>query len=537
MMRQILILVFLLALVSCKSIESYNAQVTSLHTVAVVHDDIDAIYEQLQKHHPRLYQYTTKEVLDFKFDSLKRSVKEPITSQEFYEKLAPVLKEVRQGHISVAPPKEKFTKAERKTLNKKKFEFYELDFEYLDDALWVTGARTDSALIGSEVLKINGAYPTDLINKYQNQIASDGYNTTLYDRAIGKGFARMYYRDKGFLDSLVIKFKLRDSVFTRVLKRVDKNKQADSVQKPQDSSVVKPLTKAERNAKKIAEREKRKRHKKLGYIASRKEYIRNFNYLNDAVAIMKIRGFEDGPYKEFYNESFQKLDSLNTPYLILDLRDNGGGRIGEIDYLFSYLAQEPYQFINKSEVTSRVPFMTFAMANGSPTGLKIVSAILSPIIVTHNLLKTQKVNDTLYYKFKYSKTREPKENNFKGQVYVLINGNSFSASSIISTNLKALNLATFVGEETGGAYNGTVAGIYKYYTLPNSLIKIRFGLMQIESPFKTEPDGYGVKPDVYIVPTHEDRLNGKDPELEWILMDIEKDKSYSGSGKANEIGN
>ena len=47
----------------------------------------------------------------------------------------------------------------------------------------------------------------------------------------------------------------------------------------------------------------------------------------------------------------------------------------------------------------------------------------------------------------------------------------------------------------------------------------------------------GVKPDVYIVPTHEDRLNGKDPELEWILMDIEKDKSYSGSGKANEIGN
>ncbi|PNQ72872.1 peptidase S41 [Hanstruepera neustonica] len=536
-MRHLLLLVSLILIVSCKSVEKYNAQVTSLHSIYDLQEDVDAIYGQLKRHHPRLYQYSSKETLDFKFDSLKNTIVKPITSQEFYEKLAPVVREVRQGHISVAPPKEKFTKPERKELNKKKFEFYELDFECLDDALWVTGARTDSALIGSQVLKVNTENPMDLIKKYEHQIASDGYNTTLYSRAIGKNFARLYYRDKGFLDSVALTFKLRDSVFTRVLKRVDKNKPADSVQKPQDSTVVKTLTKDERNAKKIAEREKRKRHKKLGYISSRKEYIRNFNYLNDAVAIMKIRGFEDGPYKEFYSESFQKLDSLNTPYLILDLRDNGGGRIGEIDYLFSYLAQEPYQFINnKSEVTSRVPFMTFAMANGSPTGLKIVSAILSPIIVTHNLLKTQKVNDTLYYKFKYSKIRQPKENNFKGQVYVLINGNSFSASSIISTNLKALNLATFVGEETGGAYNGTVAGIYKYYTLPNSLVKIRFGLMQIESPYKTEPDGFGIKPDVYIVPTHEDRLNGKDPELEWILMDIEKDKSYSGSGKANQIG-
>ncbi len=535
-MRHILLLVSLLLIVSCKSVEKYNAQVTSLHSVADLQDDVDAIYKQLRKHHPRLYQYSSKETLDFKFDSLKNTIVKPITSQEFYEKLAPVVREVRQGHISVVPPKEKFTKAERKALNKKKFELYELDFEYLDDALWVAGARTDSALIGSEVLKIDGEYPADLITKYQNQIASDGYNTTLYNRAISKGFTRLYYRDKGFLDSVPLTFKLRDSVFTRVLKRVDKNKKSDSVQKPKDSTTVKPLTKTERKAAKVAQKEKRKLNKKLGYNPSRKEYIRNFNYLNDAVAIMKIRGFSDGPYKEFYNESFEKLDSLDTPYLILDLRDNGGGRIGEIEYLFSYLAQEPYQFINKSEVTTRVPFMTFAMANGSPTGLKIVSAILSPIIVTHNLLKTQKVNDTLYYKFKYSKIRQPKDNNFKGQVYVLINGNSFSASSIISTNLKALNLATFVGEETGGAYNGTVAGICKYYTLPNSLVKIRFGLMQIESPYKTEPDGYGIKPDVYIVPTHEDRLNGKDPELEWILMDIEKDKSYSGSGKANQIG-
>ena len=533
-MRHFLLSCLLLVIVSCKSVEKYNQQVVTLHSVDELKSDVDAVYKQLKKHHPHLYQYTPREILDYKFDSLKTTIVKPITSQEFYEKIAPVIKEVRQGHISVVPPKVKFTKKERKALRKKEFEFYKLDFEYLDDALWVTGDRTDSTLIGSQVLRIGDEDPMDLLNKYKAQIASDGYNLTLYNRAMGKAFTRLYYRDKGFLDSLSMTFKLQDSVFTKTMRLVDKNKKSDSIAKPIDTIPVVKLSKAEKKAKKIAAKEKQKLNKKLGYIPSRKEYTRNFSFLgNDDVAYMKIRSFSNGNYKKFYDESFQTLDSLKTPYLVIDLRDNGGGRISEIAYLYAYLAQDDFQFINKSEVNSRVPFMAYAMANGSPLGLKIVSVLLSPIIVTHNLLKTEKVDDKIYYKFKYNKVKEPKENNYKGKVYVLINGNSFSASSILSTNLQATDRAIFVGEETGGAYNGTVAGIYKYYTMPNSLVKVRIGLMQIDAPYKIEPDGYGIIPDVTINPTHQDRLNGVDPELDWILMDIEKDKSYSGSGKAH----
>ena len=82
---------------------------------------------------------------------------------------------------------------------------------------------------------------------------------------------------------------------------------------------------------------------------------------------------------------------------------------------------------------------------------------------------------------------------------MLINGYSFSAPSLISTNLEATNRAVFVGEETGGAFNGCVAGLYKIYQLPESKLKIRMGLMQIETPFKQAPDGYGVKPNIEIM--------------------------------------
>ena len=121
------------------------------------------------------------------------------------------------------------------------------------------------------------------------------------------------------------------------------------------------------------------------------------------------------------------------------------------------------------------------------------------------------------------KKEAPNELNYKGKIYVLINGNSFSASSLLSTHLKSNKRATFVGEETGGAFNGTVAGIYKTYQLPTSKIKVRMGLMQIEAHQKQSPDGYGIKPDVKIVPTVEDRKMNRDAELEWVLKDIYKD--------------
>jgi C-terminal processing protease CtpA/Prc len=102
----------------------------------------------------------------------------------------------------------------------------------------------------------------------------------------------------------------------------------------------------------------------------------------------------------------------------------------------------------------------------------------------------------------------------------LINGGSFSASCILSSNLKGSGRALFVGEETGGAFNGTVAGIMPVVTLPESKLNLRLGLALIQPHYKTEIVGRGIFPDVSIKPTLQDRINGNDPELNWVLDDI-----------------
>ncbi|MFD1613676.1 S41 family peptidase [Gelatiniphilus marinus] len=529
MKKFLLVFSVLCFVTSCTSVKTYNEQIRSLHTVEDLQNDIDKLYRQLKKHHPKLYQYTPKAVLDFKFDSLKTAIKQPMNSREFYKKLAPVVTHVRQGHVSVGSANKRFTRKERKLLKKKKFEFYDLDFEYLNNKLYVKNTRgKDSSLIGNEVLKIENDLAPNLVETFKTQFATDGYNTTLHNRFVGKNFKTFYYRNKGFVDSLKVTFKNKDSVFTKTFKRLkkeDKKVENDSL-KNDSAKTVKPkrLTKSEKKAKRIARKKKKKFNKKHGYI-SKNKYTRNLNFIgNDStIALMKIRAFGNGPYKAFYKESFAKLDSAKTKYFILDLRDNGGGRIAEIDKLYSYLTDKNYQFITASEVKSRVPFMTFIMSNTSSTSRKIVGGLLSPIIITHNLLKTKKNAGKLYYKFNnFSKTKAPNPLHFKGKIYVLINGNSFSASSLLSTHLKANKRAVFVGEETGGAYNGTVAGIYKLYQLPTTKLKVRMGLMQIEAPQKQLPDGYGVKPDIKIIPTIKDRKLKIDTELKWVLSDIEK---------------
>ena len=202
----------------------------------------------------------------------------------------------------------------------------------------------DSTIIGSEVLKIENENATNLAELYKTRFASDGYNKTLYNRAVGNSFSTLFYKDKGYLDSLKIEFKQKDSVFTKTFHRIlkdEKGSKTDSIV----SLKAEKLSKEEKKLKQIAAKKKRKERRKRGFISSENEYTRNFNFIgkDSTIAYLKIRSFSNGNYKKFYKESFEKLDSLKTEHLILDLRDNGGGRIAEIDYLYSFLTNENYQ--------------------------------------------------------------------------------------------------------------------------------------------------------------------------------------------------
>ncbi|PCJ97598.1 MAG: peptidase S41 [Flavobacteriaceae bacterium] len=517
----------LLFLNSCISIEKYNQQIGELHSSESLHKDVDYVYKKLQNLHPRLYQFVSKEVLDRKFDSLKKTIDQPIGSEEFYYKLSPIVAEIHQGHIAMGYPQKRYTRKERKALKKLKLGFSDLDFEHLENKLWVSNVMgADSILVGSEVLSVNEEPAGSILDRYKKTFSSDGYNTTFQDKYMALRFAGLYRKHEGYLDSVSLTLKLHDSVFVknykRFLKDSSKLKKVEKVAEDTLIPKVVKLTKAERSDLKSKKRQQKKDHKKYGYRADRNFNTRNFKFMDSSkqIGYMKIRNWSNGPYKKFYEESFAAMDSLKTKFLILDLRDNTGGRLDEIQKFYSYLVDEEFRFVEKAETKTRLPYIKDYYGKNSNVFSIVGETVVIPFLFTWNLLNSHKKNGVVYYNYKPAKKKKPSPLNFKGEMYVLINGNSFSASSIISTNLKATKRAVFVGEETGGAFNGTVAGFYKTVYAPNSKVGLRFGLMHIQSPYEEELIGYGIRPDVQITPTEADRKNGVDPEMEWVLEDI-----------------
>ena len=515
------LLIFLLS--SCASIEKYNQQISKLHTPQELHEDIDLAYKKLKTLHPDLYWFISKDSLDQQFSILKNSIQQPLSSIDFYKKLAPVIASIKQGHTIVSTPLRKQTKSEKKLLGKRDSPFKPFLFQKIDDKLFIKNnyGKDSTLTVGTEILSIENEPVEDLLASLQTLRTGDGYNKTFVPLIMTTYMGGYYVRTHAQKDSILITLKQSDSVYSKYL-HAQYSKQG--IAKKDTANTVTPKDKATKIDKKLAKKERKKRKAweyKYAYNKYTKETGRVLKFMDNnsekPTAYLKIQSFSPGGYKEFYKEAFKKIDSAKSENLIIDLRNNLGGQTNSIDDLYSYLVAKDYVFLDKSKMTKRMSFVYPSMHSSSWL-INTGTTVLYPLLVVYSGFKVKKLDGNPYFSFKQTKPRKPKANNYKGKIYVLINGMSFSASSIISTHLKETKRATFVGEETGGAYNGTIAGLTAKITLRSSKVTLRAGLLTMKTPYTATPDGYGVKPDVHIVPTTQER----DEQLDWIIGDISK---------------
>lgn len=508
-----------ISLISCNSVKKYNETINSKHTVAELHKDIDFTFKKIKKLHPSLYWFISQENLDNKIDSLKNSITKPLTSKEFYFILSPLVSEIRQGHNSVDYPLDRLEKED--ILDKKETSNYfsKLRFDNVEGKVIISEVYDSiKKLENAELLKIDDFEVNDLMKKYNGLRSSDGFNTTFIERRKGLMLKSYYFIENPTLDSVTLKLKQNDSIFDTTFYRIKKPVEE------KDTTEEVELTDEEKSKIKKEKKRKSKYEISRGYNKNTKTYTRDYKFLEDStVGYLKIRGFMNGPYFDLYDEFFAEVDTAECSSIIIDLRDNLGGRLAEIHYLMTYLADSTFVTMNKMESKTRIPRTNSIWSSNNKPLMILIKTIATPFLYTYEQITSKKENGIVYHNMKASKPTEPFENAFKGKVYVLINGNSFSASSIISTNLQGSKRATIVGEETGGTFNGTVAGVFKNITLPNTKLNVKFGLGMIKAPYTETPDGYGVIPDYTILPTLNNRKKGIDTELGFVLNKIKED--------------
>lgn len=506
-------MLFSLLFIQCTSIKEQNEHIDDLIHQDNLKADVDFTYKNLQRLQPKLYWYISKNDLDHKFDSLKNTIKRPITSFEFYKKLSPVVASIRQGHLTVNPSVKILSKSEQKAIKEKGIgPFSQFEFEIIDDKMYVIKNKSADQSIkpGAEVVAINNIKTSELIAEYSTLFTSDGYNKTFKRKRISAMLPFFYSNENGIQDNLFFSFKQDDLVNVVYIKRKksEQPKKKNGVQMNVISQEHNSISKKDKNT--------------YGYNEITKANNRELKFIekDKSVALLKIKHFGIGNPNRFYEESFSKMQLYKTKTLIIDLRNNPGGALNEIANLYSYLSDCNFAFIDPYEVTSKTALIEKTPFNKSPLLAKI---LITPFYAPVAFFKVHKGNDGKYYSSNSNSKPKPiNEKAFRGKVYVMINGGTFSAASIISSNLKGSKRATFVGEETGGAYNGTVAGIMPTIKLPHSEIKVTIGLMVVTPYYKTAIEGRGVFPDKEIIPTLSDYINEKDPELNWILDDIKK---------------
>jgi C-terminal processing protease CtpA/Prc len=146
---------------------------------------------------------------------------------------------------------------------------------------------------------------------------------------------------------------------------------------------------------------------------------------------------------------------------------------------------------------------------------------------------TRKEKDGKYH-FKYFEKHyysPKKSNHYDGNVFILIGGNSFSATTLFAGALKGQKNITLVGEETGGGYYGNTAWIIPDATLPNTGIRFRLPRFRMVINKERIKNGQGIMPDVWALPSTEAIREGIDFKAMKVRELIAQQSTFSSSEK------
>jgi C-terminal processing protease CtpA/Prc len=260
-------------------------------------------------------------------------------------------------------------------------------------------------------------------------------------------------------------------------------------------------------AKKI---EKLPRPKKLTK-KQRRENIRSFAIDSTGkFGLMKLNSFSKGHLKSFFHRTFRTLKDSSVPDLVIDIRANGGGDIGNSVALTKYIRHTSFRVVDSASAATK---------HLSPYGSFIKEKFFNSLGL---FFLTKKKRDGRYH-FTYWEHHKfkPKRLNYNGNIYVLINGFTFSASTLFCNLIKGQENVKLVGEEAGGGWYGNSGIFIPDIVLPNTKLRVRLPLFRIVQYNHIAEKGSGVPPDIYVGPTVKRVRENGDPKMEEVRRMIE----------------
>jgi hypothetical protein len=449
-------------------------------------EDAHRYIHLLKKYYSGLYHYEHENQFNIRIESLKLQNKDSITILEAYKKLAEFNAGLQDLHMALGLPKGYFGK-ETKVIP---FIFRRFDHDFFI----AYNQSIDSTLHrGTQILEINGKHPLEHIESFKTILGTDFNNEYSKNYYTHNNFAAYFNRWNNRTDSVTLKYQSNDTIRTKTIallspKETQENfnkRYKNSTRKNFDFQIVDSLTQTG----------------KLDILSFR--------------GPKSLFSPNEGKYKRQLKNKFKNIQQAGCENLILDLRGNGGGAVVNVHRLVSYLVSEPFRIYDTVSISKpgfKKAFKPYFLISG----------------IAGRIFLNKKTTTTYYRDFVGDKPKykPAKRYNFTGNLYVLMDGGSYSATTFTISLLKNMNRGKFIGTPPGGADWGSFAGVFHNTKLPHSKIQVRVPLMKLmhSTEGKTD-DHFFVQPDYWLGYNMEDFLNRKDTYVEFVKMLVKNERN------------
>ena len=489
--RNFIFLFFLFLIISRSAFAQLKTYSLPKKSATALKEDLVLLQKILEANHPGLYWYTPKDSIDMFFEQSINSITDSLDEVQFKNKVAWVVSKIRCGHTTVRSSK-KYAK------NAMHFRYpsFPLNIKTWGDSMVVTSSlrpRDSVFKRGTIITGINGKTNRQLLDTMFQFISSDGYAFNYKSQAISGNFPAWYKAIFG-LDSMYT-ISYIDSTgkqLTSVIKNFRPIIDSSNKQRPSPpAAFVKPT---------------RKQIRELNLLLKRSMIIDTA--LN--TAFIRLSTFSGNGLRHFFRQSFKTIHQQNIQNLVIDLRENGGGKVFNSIVLTKYLSDHSF----------KVGDSVVAISRKLEYGRYIHPAMIYWFAMNFGAHKMK--DGLIHFRYYEKKIFEPKEKyHFNGHVILVQGGFSFSATTMFISSLKGQKNTTLVGEETGGGYYGNSAMYLPTIRLPNSGIQVGLPLYRLVID-STRPRGRGIMPDIEIAPSSGALKNGVDLKMQRIREMIQQ---------------
>ena len=448
----------------------------TLLTPAQTREDFDVLRRALEEAHGGYDRFTPRGEIDRRMDAHRARLNYPMTRAEFAGVLSEAIAEIGDGHARLEL--DSLTSAALADARVLPLRF-QLDSGRL--IVQFNDSPYDSIIRpGMELLQINGRPTDEIIRTLIPKISRDGFIETGRRKRLERTLPSLLwlYIDQAKSYTVTARDPTGRTLTSTLAGIVDRDR--NTAINPVNSVMVTNLERLDGPGDNIT----------LQFVD------------NSDIARLRIRSFVGQPFPSTLDSAFKAIRAKGTKALILDLRGNGGGVDEYGALLVSHFVDKPFRYFDYIHLTTIAPsFATWpartfeTMREGTqpnPGGGFRVTTKLHPGVGE----------------------QKPAANAFNGKLIVLIDGGSFSTTADVAAQLRSLGRATFVGEETAGAYEGNTSGLNAMIVLPSSRLRLKimmYGYWNAVKPATTR--GRGIIPDYVVRRSVQDVLRGVDPQM------------------------